>query len=576
MKLQYLRLFNKYRSLDPFEYIFQKHKLLKNHIDPICLVGLNGSGKSNFLELIADIFYDLEIFFLYEVEDKLYKEDSPKYFAYAGRNQEPIYFEIRYRINTTNARTGQTESHDIQIVRRKDEKQRSRKKTSPEFRIKTKKSDSLFENYEPLSIKEARNFLPLIVGYTSGLNDLLSMPFIELQDFYAQQVAKEARPKGANKIRRQRRDHIESPNMMLLNYESNSAIVLANLLLADTDKLLTIQETLRIQKLNSFRIVIRWNKLYTKRKLEVTPELQSYIDQLHECATLKDIRKSDPTEGGEIHTLDFVYNDVTKSLFKEKFKTSKMLFEALTKLTLLNTLCIQAAQRKKLRKRREKGQLVKFPQISSFDKIFSIEKVELVLKIKEDSYVRTEYEKISDGEHQFIHIIGGILLYDEQSVTRDLLYLLDEPDTHFNPLWRSDFFYQLEQMLDNKEIEFILTTHSPFIISDCHGYNVLKFIKEDERVNFSRVANETYGSTFENVLDTVFHSEEEKNKHFKNQIAKLSFNKIQEIHEKIENATTNDELKAIEPEIRLLGESMDRLEVLKQFGDKELELSNGK
>src|SRR5258705_13801829 len=98
MKIQYIKLHNKYRSLEPFEHYFPKHKLLKGHMDPICLVGLNGSGKSNFLELIADIFYDLEVFFLHEMEGNLYKEDSPKYFAYANRNQEPISFEINYKI----------------------------------------------------------------------------------------------------------------------------------------------------------------------------------------------------------------------------------------------------------------------------------------------------------------------------------------------------------------------------------------------------------------------------------------------------------------------------------------------
>ncbi|MET3978338.1 restriction system-associated AAA family ATPase [Mucilaginibacter sp. UYP25] len=574
MKIQSIQLFNeKYRGLEHFEKKFPKHILLKGHIDPICLVGLNGSGKSNFLELIADIFYDLEIFFLYEAENKLYHTDSPKYFAYANRDQEPIYFDLKYKINIYNQVTQNEESKEIQITR-KPPTGRIKKKHAPIFKIKVenKQQNSLFDDdpYTVISADEARNYLPLVVGYTSGLNDLVSMPFIDLQDFYAQQVAKEAKGKK-NKISDNQKKAIESPNLLILNYDSNAAIVVSNLLLADAQKLKTIQETLRIDRLNSFRIIIRWNKLYTKRTLEVTDELQGYLNSLTDCAILKEITKE--SGEGEIHTLDFVFNEVTQELFRDKFGTPQKLFEALTKLNLLNTLCIQREQRNNLRKKREKGQLLRFPQIASLDKIFSIEKIELILKLGEERYVRTEYEKISDGEHQFIHIVGGILLFDDKYPKRDILYLLDEPDTHFNPIWRSDFFYQLEKILVNKEVEFIITTHSPFVLSDCHGYNVFKFIREGDRVTFDRIKSETYGSTFENVLDDVFQSDLKQDEHFKNQMAKLSFNQIQNLYIKINNSETNEMLEAIMDEIRLLGESMDRLQLLKHYTDKENELS---
>lgn len=571
MKIQSIELYNRYRGLEPFKHPFPKHKLLKNIIDPICLVGLNGSGKSNFLELLADIFYDIEIYFLHLAENKLYKEDSPKYFAYANRDKDPIYFEIRYKINIRNRVTQKVETKEVKITRRPP-KGKSRKKSPLEFRVKVESSDQnvLFDDYALLSPDEARDYLPLVVGYTSGLNDLLSMPFIDLQDFYAQQVAKEANPKKSTVNIEVRSKKIDAPNLLLLSYESNAAIVVSNLLLANPTKLRTIRDSIRVEKLNSFRIVIRWNKLYSKRKLEVTDELQGYIDNLSDCAAIKNIETN--TKEGEVHTLDFVINDVTKGLFKDKFETPQKLFEALTKLSLLNTLCIKKDQRNKLRKKREKGQLIKFPQVASLDKIFSIEKVDLVLKLNSSNFVRTEYEKISDGEHQFIHIIGGILLFDEKYPPRDLLYLLDEPDTHFNPIWRSNFFYQLDKILDNKEIEFILTTHSPFILSDCHGYNVFKFNRQNERVTFGRVQKETYGSTFENILDNVFHSEDDRHEHFNNQMAKLSFNRIQLIHSKIEKADTKEKLESLMKEIQLLGESIERLHILKQYSDKEKEL----
>lgn len=549
MKLQFLKLHNKYRSLEPFEYEFLKHPLLKDRVDPMCLVGLNGSGKSNFLELLADIFYEVETFFL--SEQKLYKKDSPKYFPYSSnKSKEKILFELRYRIAVEGV------DKEIKIERS------SSTLNKIQFFIKENKMD-LFDSYEYIELDNdlARNYIPLVVSYTSGLNDLLTLPFIDLQDYYAQQVAQEAisTMEAVEKI--------PSPNMLLLNYDSNSSIVISNFLLADQNKIKIFKETLRIEKINSFRIVIRLNKLYGNKKVEVTSELQEYIDNLGDCSSLSDIN-IDEKKGSE-YVFDFVVNNTTKSLFKEKFGTAQKLFEALTKLNLLNTLCVKKDNRILLRKKREKGQLIKFPQTASLDKVFSIENIELILS---KPLVRTEYEKISDGEHQFIHIIGGILLFDEKKPTRDLLYLLDEPDTHFNPLWRSDFFYQLQKVLINKSVEFVITTHSPFILSDCHGYNVFKFTRIEDKVTFDRVKIETYGATYENVTENIFEIDNNNYKHFDSRIAKLAYNDIQQILEEISKIENKEiwleKYDNLMKRIKMLGESVDRLYIMNEFTEK--------
>ncbi|WBV56454.1 restriction system-associated AAA family ATPase [Chryseobacterium daecheongense] len=547
MKIQYLKLYNKYRSLEPFEYRFLKHPLLKDKIDPICLVGLNGSGKSNFLELISDIFYEIEVFFLYT--NKLYLEDSPKYFPYSNnKTKEPIFFHIEYEISVNN------KPETIKIIRTK-------KDSSIKFYIKSESQDIFNENvFNILDNSIARNYLPLLVSYTSGLNDLLTLPYVDLQDYYAQQVAFEALSNS------HQQKNILSPNLLLLNYDSNAAIVISNFLLADQKKKNIFQNNLRISGMNSFRIVIRLNKLFGNKKVKVTNELQAYIQQLNDCASLANV-KVDNNKGNE-YVFDFIVNKTTIELFKDKFGSVQKLFEALTKLNLLNTLCIQSKYKDLLRKKREKGQLIKFPQIASLDKIFSIENIELILN---KPNLRTEYEKISDGEHQFIHILGGILLFDRENSEREILYLLDEPDTHFNPLWRSDFFYQMETILVNKSVEFIVTTHSPFILSDCHGYNVFKFKREGDKVTFERVEKETYGATYENVTESIFDPNTENYKHFDSRIAKLSYLDIEKLHQELNSINSKEEwlekTDNLMSRIRMLGESIDRLYLLKQFTD---------
>jgi len=63
LKLIRVKLLSSFRGLPKnFEITFQNHKIDPKKIEPICLIGLNGSGKSNLLEVISEIFYFLENF----------------------------------------------------------------------------------------------------------------------------------------------------------------------------------------------------------------------------------------------------------------------------------------------------------------------------------------------------------------------------------------------------------------------------------------------------------------------------------------------------------------------------------
>jgi predicted ATPase len=70
-------------------------------------------------------------------------------------------------------------------------------------------------------------------------------------------------------------------------------------------------------------------------------------------------------------------------------------------------------------------------------------------------------KSFSDGEHQMLHTLGLCLLFKNTNS----LFLLDEPETHFNPDWRANFITRLYQSLDGSgENEVLVTTHTPL----CH------------------------------------------------------------------------------------------------------------
>ncbi|QYS86157.1 AAA family ATPase [Flavobacterium oreochromis] len=134
---------------------------------------------------------------------------------------------------------------------------------------------------------------------------------------------------------------------------------------------------------------------------------------------------------------------------------------------------------------------------------------------------------MSDGEYQFIHSIGLCLLFRDTNS----LFLLDEPETHFNPGWRSNFISTLRDclkqdessLLDNRRDLFI-TSHSPFIISDCQPENVIIFDKQDKKVEHQTAKKKgirTFGTSANILTEEIFEKKES--------ISKLSLEIIERI-----------------------------------------------
>lgn len=91
-----------------------------------------------------------------------------------------------------------------------------------------------------------------------------------------------------------------------------------------------------------------------------------------------------------------------------------------------------------------------------------IDTFEIVLrKAGEKSYY--PYKQLSEGEQQYLTVIGLIAL--SQSGQDETLFLLDEPDTHINPLWQRNYIAQLENLVQDKEKRhFFISTHSPLLV----------------------------------------------------------------------------------------------------------------
>ncbi|RZK15220.1 MAG: hypothetical protein EOO43_15355, partial [Flavobacterium sp.] len=84
------------------------------------------------------------------------------------------------------------------------------------------------------------------------------------------------------------------------------------------------------------------------------------------------------------------------------------------------------------------------------------------------------FRSLSDGEQQFLHLVGTIMLFEEGNV----LYLFDEPETHFNPQWKYNYFQILDSVTSEIDSDILLTTHDPVLISGIKREQLMMFRKE--------------------------------------------------------------------------------------------------
>jgi restriction system-associated AAA family ATPase len=454
--------------------------------DPLCLIGPNGAGKSQFLQIIAEIFQSI-FHAAASAEERI--EGNPK-----------LQFELEYLIRPAKAKA---DVH-VRISRKPDEKQKTR------LLIEKKKTEGDWEECAFPS-KEASALLPRkVVGYTSGDNETLSLPFLLSRSGYADEVYSQAtKPEQISR-------YIPDTRLMLIDYGTHLEVLVSNLILSSEAQGKALVSDARLKGLHSFRCVVQlahpavpkvpshFKNRSPRKGIQLTPELETYLDQLKRCATCHHFE-----EKTEKYTFDFFVDGETVKAFSAFWTAALDLYSALHKLAMLNDLAIPKPTRERFRKETEKRRFAsRLPEPQDEDKVFRFERVNFRADGKKGQIV--DYVSLSDGEHQLAQLLGTFSMLSYS----DVLFLLDEPESHFNPQWRVKFISRLldlptangirREATQASQQDALLTTHAPFVPSDMPRDNVLIFGKEKERIAVKRPDIETFGSTFDAILDVCF------------------------------------------------------------------------
>ena len=518
-----------FRSLQPgFEYLFRNplHLQEKKDFAPFVCAGPNGSGKSNLLEVLAAIFYQLEIKNIsFRPSSFEYDEETnPK--GYREEKGIPDAFELEYLIHPPEGYIPHEQGclAHIKVVKEVG--------VGPQF---FHLNIASFKDLPELQSRVAKDFLPdFILGYSSGENEILSLPFFKMRfvqyDEYWQALSQQLPYPGRPESRQ-----------VFLDNSFSQAILLCNLLFQNADVLTPFRQDVGIDELKEFRIIIKRSIPITRQQaaaftsgeyvlpsdtkaghFEDTPAIYldpengdyrlnllygldrdkrtSIIEKLKNCATCHFIDDETDTL-----YLDYYVNDATKDAFKENFDDDPItLFQAFQILLTLNLYTVSDRLKADLYQSDSHYVSETIPTLASDERIMRFKFVKFSkVGIEEPVMLKS----LSDGEHQLLHALGLCLLFKNTQS----LFLLDEPETHFNPDWRANFITRLRDSFEGSDgQEMLITTHTPFLISDSKPERVLEFKKDKEtgEVNVKNPEYNTLGASINKITMATFDKRE--------------------------------------------------------------------
>lgn len=115
------------------------------------------------------------------------------------------------------------------------------------------------------------------------------------------------------------------------------------------------------------------------------------------------------------------------------------------------------------------------------------------------------FSDLSDGERQLLMVLGLIRV----SRGKEALFLLDEPDTHLNPAWQLTYLELIKEWTevaaDEDKCQIIMTTHNPLTIAALEAKEVRVMSRDDDgNVSVAPPRIDPRGLGFAGVLTDIF------------------------------------------------------------------------
>lgn len=432
------------------------------------LVGQNGLGKSNLIEILTIIFKDLAA---------LDKEEEYKNWAYyteKGQFEYEIHFENK--------------GWNIIITVKKDF-----------FQVKAQE-DFLYNNLQIIPIEEfvglRHHFLPtFVIGYYSGENKRLK----EIVEDYEEKQKKQQRDFHRRKTKPE-----QSLRKVFFTESFHSQLFLLTLAVyrekAGYKELIDafFTEYLEIDKVETFDI--RFNNPRSKYFKQLEKSADYFLENFAN-------KKNDEIVENPFWNLKGKINKLITVLFNHHLDNdSYLIYENngedkrrfITEFLELKNTSIEEIQDEIYAEFNHP--LDFFDALESSNVLEILNQIEVtVKKVGVESPIK--FSHLSEGQQQLLSVIGLILIAGKD----DCLLLLDEPDTHINPKWQRNFVELLRKYnLNNNHNHIFLATHSPLLVQAYEDEDLILFRKVDNHIIIDTENHEIKNWRIDQVLQSEY------------------------------------------------------------------------
>ena len=108
------------------------------------------------------------------------------------------------------------------------------------------------------------------------------------------------------------------------------------------------------------------------------------------------------------------------------------------------------------------------------------------------------FKELSEGEQQLLAVLG-LLKFTKQE---ESLFLLDEPDTHLNPVWKRNYINLLREVVSlGQESHLLMATHDPLVIGGLSRQEVRVLVRRgDGHITSMEPSEDPKGMGFAGLL----------------------------------------------------------------------------
>lgn len=116
------------------------------------------------------------------------------------------------------------------------------------------------------------------------------------------------------------------------------------------------------------------------------------------------------------------------------------------------------------------------------------------------------FTQLSEGEQQLLTVLGLMRFTHED----ESIFLLDEPDTHLNPIWKHRYFDEINKVVklqnstETISSQIIITTHDPLMIGSLRKEQVRILSKRNGEVAVEEPIDHPQGMGFAGLLKSEF------------------------------------------------------------------------